>query len=299
MAAVTFPLVPRRRVIGLAFGGMRSARRGLGSDVAGSRPYRPGDDVDAIDWAASAKLSAARGTDEFIVREDFADESPRVVVVCDRRPSLALAAPPLGRLNKPAALEWALALISRSAVSARSLVGYLDYADGEPYWRPPRTEHQAPLDGQRRFRASEPSLAEGLAFLVRQRRYLPPGSFVFVVSDFLAPPARGTWRRLLELRLDVVPVVIQDPVWERSFPPVGGLAVPFADPVTGRIRVARLSAREAEARRDENERRWTGLIGDLRAAGLDPVVLGSHGHAEITTTFLRWADERIYVRGRL
>jgi len=88
VSAATFPLVPRRRVIGLAFGGMRSVRRGLGSDVAGSRPYRPGDNVDTIDWAASAKLSAARGEDEFIVREDFADESPRVVVVCDRRPTL-------------------------------------------------------------------------------------------------------------------------------------------------------------------------------------------------------------------
>jgi uncharacterized protein (DUF58 family) len=51
---VVFPLTPRRRLIGLSFGGMRSARRGTGSDVAGSRPYRPGDDIDNIDWAASA-----------------------------------------------------------------------------------------------------------------------------------------------------------------------------------------------------------------------------------------------------
>ena len=72
MAAV-FPLVPRRRVIGLAFGGVRSARRGIGSDVASTRPYQPGDDLAWMDWAASAKLSAARGEDEFIVRERFAD----------------------------------------------------------------------------------------------------------------------------------------------------------------------------------------------------------------------------------
>jgi uncharacterized protein (DUF58 family) len=297
VAAATFPLVPRRRVIGLAFGGMRSVRRGLGSDVAGSRHYQPGDDVDTIDWAASAKLSAARGTDEFIVREDFADESPRVVVLCDRRPTLAVGAPPLRRLNKAAALEWALSLISRSALSARSLVGYLDYADGEPYWRAPRTEHQAPLDGDRRFRAAEGSLAEALAFLLRQRRDLPPGSFVFVVSDFLAPLARYAWRRLLELLLDAVPVVIQDPVWERSFPPVGGLTVPVADPATGRTALVRLTEHEAAARREENEARWASLLGDLRGAGLDPVVLGSHEHSEITSTFLRWADERIYVRG--
>ena len=78
-------------MIGLAFGGVRSARRGIGSDVASTREYRPGDDVGWMDWAASAKLSAARGDDEFIVRERFADEAPRVVVLCDRRPSMSIA----------------------------------------------------------------------------------------------------------------------------------------------------------------------------------------------------------------
>ena len=33
----TFPLVERRRLVGLAFGALHSARRGTGSDVAGSR----------------------------------------------------------------------------------------------------------------------------------------------------------------------------------------------------------------------------------------------------------------------
>src|SRR5947208_8772542 len=87
---VVVPLTPRRRLIGLSFGGMRSARRGAGSDVAGSRVYRPGDDIDTIDWAASARLSAARGTDEFIVRERFAEEAPRVVIIADRRPEMSL-----------------------------------------------------------------------------------------------------------------------------------------------------------------------------------------------------------------
>src|SRR5919205_17572 len=86
MATAVFPLVPRRRVVGLAFGGVRSVRRGVGSDVASTREYRPGDDVAWMDWAASARLSAARGSDEFIVRERFADEAPRVVVLADRRP---------------------------------------------------------------------------------------------------------------------------------------------------------------------------------------------------------------------
>src|SRR3954464_7343266 len=98
---VVFPLTPRRRLIGLSFGGMRSARRGAGSDVAGSRVYRPGDDIATIDWAASARPSAARGTDEFIGRERFAEEAPRVVIIADRRPEMSLFPPSLPWLSKP------------------------------------------------------------------------------------------------------------------------------------------------------------------------------------------------------
>ena len=92
--ATVFPLIPRRRVLGLAFGGVRSVRRGLGSDVASTREYRPGYDVAWMDWAASARLSAARGSDEFIIRERFADEAPRVVVLADRRPSMSIHVDP-------------------------------------------------------------------------------------------------------------------------------------------------------------------------------------------------------------
>ena len=90
MAAV-FPLVPRRRVIGLAFGGVRSraARRRLRRREHARVPARATTSR-WMDWAASARLSAARGTDEFIVRERFADEAPRVVVLADRRPSMAI-----------------------------------------------------------------------------------------------------------------------------------------------------------------------------------------------------------------
>src|ERR687885_1228712 len=131
VADSVFPLTPRRRLIGLSFGGMRSARRGTGSDVAGSRPYRPGDDIDTIDWAASARLSAARGTDEFIVRERFTEEAPRVVIVCDRRPEMALFPPEFPWLSKPSAMRVAGELITGSTVAARGYVGYLDLANVE------------------------------------------------------------------------------------------------------------------------------------------------------------------------
>jgi uncharacterized protein (DUF58 family) len=288
-------------VIGLAFGGMRSARRGIGSDVAGSRPYRPGDDVDTIDWAASAKLSAARGEDEFIVREDFADESPRVVVLCDRRPTLAVAPPPAGRLRKAVVLEWALALISRSAVAARSLVGYLDLAGGVPFWRPPRTEHRAEPGtiAGREFRAPVDTVSQGLEFLGEHRRDLPTQAFVFVLSDFIVPPDLAVWQRALENRWELVPVIVQDPLWERTFPDVSGISVPYADPTSGHVVPVYVSRREAAALKREHEERWRRLIDDFRSLGIEAVAVHSHDVGDMLDAFLRWADLRLMWRGAI
>ena len=101
-AELTFPLVPRWRPVGSAFGRLRAARRGIGSSVAGTRPYRPGDDPSLIDWKLSARLSSLRGEADFVVREDFADEAPRLVVLADRSPSMSLYPAELPWLSKPA-----------------------------------------------------------------------------------------------------------------------------------------------------------------------------------------------------
>jgi uncharacterized protein (DUF58 family) len=296
--SAVFPLVPRRRVLGLAFGGVRSVRRGIGSDVASTREYRPGDDVGWMDWAASAKLSAARGDDEFIVRERFADEAPRVVVLCDRRPSMSIGASALRRLDKPQAILTALDLIGASAAAARSLTGYLDYAEGEPFWRPPRSEHRAaPGEMARRFGAPSDNVSRGLDFLADHRRDLPTQAFVFVLSDFIEPPDLAAWEGALENRWEVVPVIVQDPVWERSFPDVGGVSIPYADPRTGRVVPVRLSVKEAVRMRHEHERRWATLFRDFRSLGIEPVAVHSHDAGEMLSSFLRWADLRLMWRG--
>jgi hypothetical protein len=307
IGAATFPLVPRRRLIGLAFGAMRSARRGRGFDVIGSRPYRPGDDVRAIDWGASARLSAARGSDEFVVRERFTEEAPRVVLVCDRRPSMALFPPGLPWLSKPEAMRVAGSLIADSTLRARGLIGYLDEASladpdpgqraDAPFWRAPNAQHEHwrlkeshltyPV-----FHAPEDTLARMLGFLGDLRWTLPTGSFVFVLSDFLEPPTLAEWAQALELPWDLVPVVIQDPLWEQSFPPVGGLGVPIADPTAGAIGLVRLSAREVDARRRAHEERFAGLLADFERLDLQPIVLSSAGPDEVLEAFLGWAAVR-------
>jgi hypothetical protein len=296
--ATVFPLVPRRRVIGLAFGGVRSARRGVGSDIASTREYHPGDDVGWMDWAASARLSAARGTDEFIVRERFADEAPRVVVLVDRRASMSIEASPLRKLDKPRAILTALDLIGQSAMAARSLTGYLDYADGDPYWRAPRSEARAELGmDERSFGAPDDNVSQGLEFLAQHRRDLPTQAFVFVLSDFLTPPDIHIWQGALEHRWELVPVVIQDAVWERSFPAVGGITIPYADPRTGRVYPVYVTEKDAKHLRLAHEARWDGLVRDFRSLGCEPVAVHSSNLGETLGAFLRWADLRQMWRG--
>jgi Protein of unknown function DUF58 len=299
----TFPLVLRRRLIGLAYGAMHSARRGMGSDVAGSRPYRPGDDIDAIDWAASARLSSAHGQDEFIVRERFAEEAPRVVLLVDRRPAMGLYPPGLPWLSKPETIRVAGSLIAESTVRARGLVGYLDYANGEeePFWRRPSSK--AEIHAVRyqhlpwpRFEAPPDNVAKGLRWMQQLRGALTPGSLVFVLSDFVVPPDDGAWARALERRWDLVPVVIQDPTWEASFPEVGGVTIPLADPATGAVRPMRVTRREARSRRAHNEQRRMRLLSWFHSFGLEPVVLESSDVSDVLTAFLSWADQRVWER---
>jgi uncharacterized protein (DUF58 family) len=295
----TVPLLPRRRLVGLSFGGLTSARRGPGSDVAGSRPYQPGDDVDTIDWNASARLSSARGTDEFVVREKFAEEAPRVMVVCDRRPGMDVFPDWLPWLSKPTAMRYAVEVLFEAAVASRGICGYLDFAEGEAFWRPPRTEHSDfDLDARHAFEAPPENLTLALGHLVEHRRALPTGSFVFVISDFLDPPPDDVWTRALQQRWDVVPVVIQDPVWEQSFPPIGGVVVPFWDPERKRVMPVRLSAAEAAARSERNRERFSATLEALRAFELEPVVLSSDDRAEVFLSFLEWAELRRFWRGR-
>jgi len=284
-------------VIGLSFGTMKSLRRGSGTDVAGSRPYRPGDDMDSIDWAASARLSTARGADEFIVRERFAEEAPKIIIVCDRRPEMACYGAPLPWLDKPKAMRTVVELVLASAGAAGGFVGYLDYADGDAHWRQPKGERKLIEIRDQRLMSSEfgsPAdwLERSVAHLSERRRAASAGTFVFVLSDFIPSPPLDLWLTATEHRWDIVPVVIQDPTWELSFPDVSGLVVPLRDAATGRASSVRLRAGEAAARRAANEERTKTLLETFRAIDVDPVLISSSDPADVLAEFLVWSDLR-------
>jgi uncharacterized protein (DUF58 family) len=276
---------------------MRSARRGTGSDVAGSRPYVPGDDVKAIDWGATARRSSARSSDEFVLRERYAEEAPRVVAICDRRPEMRLFPGDFPWLRKREAQQAALELIRASAIEAHGFIGYLDFGDGEgePFWLPPQSqslwEYEDREDSGAAWRAPQANIEDAVEFLLRHPRSVPAGTFVFVLSDFLVPPSSETWLRVLERRWDLIPVVLQDPVWERSFPPIDGYRVRLAD-AQGDVREVQLRRGEAAGRRELNEQRWTNLLETFAEAALEPVVVASHEESEILRAFLDWAETR-------
>ena len=301
MAARTFPLVPRRRFVGVSFGRHRSLRRGQGDEVVGSRPYRPGDHVAWIDWAASARLSAARGSDEFVVREYLAQEAPRAAILVDRRPSLALFGADSPWLDKPAAVRSAAESIAASAVAALGELAYVDHAtpNGRAYWLPPAGRRR-PADVRARleeapFTAPPRALELGLQALRRHGYLLPPGSFVFVLSDYLFPPRAHDWARLRALRWDVIPVVVQDPTWEQSFPAVDGAVVPFADPATGAIAPTRFTRREVRELALQHEQRLDRTLRTFRHLGFDPILIdGEDGFPPLAA----WAARRQALRRR-
>jgi uncharacterized protein (DUF58 family) len=268
---LTFPLLPRRRVAGLSFGAMRSRTRGAGLDLAGARPYRPGDDVRRIDWRASARLVSAGVSDEFVLREHLAEEATRVVAVVDRSPSMALFPPELPWLSKPRAVEAACAMVAESALRAGCFVNerYVPYDAGEAT-----------------------TLERALEELGEHERRLGAGTFVFLFSDFLGFPSAPAWERALAAGWDLVPVVVQDPLWEQSFPEVAGTLLPLGDAESGRVVHVSLTHAEVRARRRDHESRLRGILERLEALGLDWVLLSSHDRGAVLEAFLDWSHSR-------
>src|SRR5262245_59219645 len=210
-------------------------------------------------------------------------------------------------LSKPDAVLAATRAIVRSAVVARSAVGYLDHAgsaarDAAPFWISPRPRSPAePIEARfaaAPYDAPEDSLERALDFLGRPSLGLTPGSFVFLLSDFLAPLEPATLVVANRRRWELVPVIVQDPVWEQSFPELPGILLRVAEPGGRRTLDVRLTRREARMLRARNEARLSALLDACAAARLDPVVLNAGDQQAVDGSFLDWAERRLALRGR-
>ncbi len=250
------PLVPRRRIAGVPYGDTRSIRRGGPFDLVGTRPYLPGDDPRRIDRHASARLSSVSNCEELIVREHHAEERLTVAIAVDQSQTMNLHPAGLPWLHKPTAVAELEHVVAASAQRNRSRLVRLG---------------NLPID--------EAPAAVG------------EGSIVFLVSDFLSFPQDEAWEDAFARGWDVVPVVLQDPTWEQSFPDISGVSVPLSDPL-GRLRPVLLTRREAARRRDENEARYASIVGRLEDLGLEPVALGTSDPDAVLEALLAWAAMR-------
>jgi uncharacterized protein (DUF58 family) len=233
-------LTVTRRLDGLLRGQYAGLLPGAGTEISGSREYRPGEDeVRRMDWAVTARTGLPH------VRETIADRELTVWVLADATPSM----------------DFGTAQVEKRelAVSAVAAVGFLTAGHGNRLGasvmstagvrRYPARTGRAHLLGLLRVLLAmprgepggAPSLAEALDGL---HRALRRRGLVVVVSDFLDDGWEPALRRLAQ-RHQVIAVEVVDPR-ELTLPNVGVLTV--IDPETGRRREVSTASRRVRTR---------------------------------------------------
>lgn len=297
---LTFPIIPRRRIIGQGIGEYPGQRKGQGHDFIEKRPYRTSDSLGDIDWKETAKRSAQRRVFSPQVRQFRRDEIVKAVIVVDRSVRMSWYPPPW--LSKSQVIVTAGQMIVDSLKKAHGLIGYLDYAewakDSMPFWRPPNHETEADRVRNRnllygKFRAPEDNISMALEWLLALRTQVPPESFVFLLSDFLVMPKYD----LIETaaaRWNLVPIIIQDPLLEASYPVWRGKIPVWLPEVSqdGRRQSSLLSGAAAQEKRINHQNRIRDIIRIFEALGLYPISLFNADPEQIYHSFLRWSAIR-------
>ncbi|MCW3818432.1 DUF58 domain-containing protein [Micromonospora sp. DR5-3] len=231
-------LTVTRRLDGLLHGQYRGLLPGPGSEAAGSREYRPGEDeVRRMDWAVTARTTVPH------VREVDADRELTTWLLVDASPSMAYGTATLDKRELSVA---AVAAVGFLTAGVGSRLGALVLSPDGVRRFPARGGRTHLLGLLRALLAAPrpdvvvapPALADGLDGVgrVARRRGL-----VVVVSDFLDglpddPDAAPPWEvllRRLAVRHQVLAVEVTDPR-ELELPDVG--LVTMVDPETGRRR---------------------------------------------------------------
>jgi len=285
-------LEPHVRIIGSLFGSAPSRRRGTSDDVVGSRPYQIGDDVRRIDWATSARLSALSGDDQFVVRESYGEEAPIVCFTLDRRSSMALYPREYPWLHKPDAVRQIAEVVALSANHYHCPFAFFDAIN----WRPPSTSIESDelmwLLDEGGYDRQEETIDSLFGRLRSVEHMLPFGSFVFCCSDFLDVPSERTLAMLADAEWELVPVIVQDLLWEQSYPEAAGeVALPVCDEA-GRFRLLRQSRAEVSERRKAHEARLRRLEELFTGYGFPPIVISEIGPAALAQALMSWNIRR-------
>jgi uncharacterized protein (DUF58 family) len=239
-----------RLVNELFAGRYHSTFKGRGVEFVDVREYVPGDDIRAIHWNVTARLSQP-----YIKR--FSEERELTILIAvDLSRSHAFGT--RSRLKSELAAEL-VALLSFAALKNNDKVGLLLFTDRVESYTPPRKTRKHALRLVRDTLGFEPAgtgtdLTGALEYInrVQKRR-----AIVFLISDFLAEG----WERLLAITQrhhDTIALVIEDPM-ERRWPAVGKIVLEDAE--TGQRDLSPASTvfrtlyeRHSNARREARDR---------------------------------------------
>jgi uncharacterized protein (DUF58 family) len=236
-----------RRLEGRIAGGYRTVHRGVGTDLAGLRPYVEGDDARHIDWNVTARLNEPQ------LRVFTEDRELTAWLVLDRSASMTIGPPGRGKHDVLSELAVLLGLMfSRGGNQVGALLydngavrtvppgsgrrhvlhiaaaleraGAMERANGNGNGR--RRRRRGPSGGapprQHRGTTDLAGMLDAVAKLARRR------SLIIVISDFIGS---GDWERsLLRLgpRHEVVALRVVDAA-DDELPEVGLVVVEDAE----------------------------------------------------------------------
>ena len=124
------------------------------------------------------------------------------------------------RRRRPQPLDGALPAGAAVALEApRRRRGLCDDRRERDPRRVPRTGALMPYEA-----GEGATLGAALAELSERERSLDAGTFVFLFSTSCELPPDAVWESAAARGWDLVPVIVQDPLWEQSFPEVAGAA---------------------------------------------------------------------------
>lgn len=267
-------------------GAYRSAFKGQGIVFESVRPYEPGDDVRAIDWNVTAR------TGEPHIKHYTEERELTIMVMLDTSASGDFGT--VNRHKRALAVEVG-ALLAFAAINNNDRIGLLTFgADIELYLPPRKTLHQAMRITGELMNAAPQGRGTNLSSALRlMSQILRHRAVIFLLSDFLAPPASYRHNLIaLSKRHDVIAGVIGDPR-ELDFPAAGLLRL--VDAETGERRWADTGSRRwREQFAAQNHARRQTLDDMLRRAHIDRLDLPVDGDPlrAITTLFRQRALRR-------
>jgi uncharacterized protein (DUF58 family) len=257
-----------RRLDGLLAGDHAGLFPGHGTEHGEARPYEPGDDPRAIDWAVTARTSEPH------VRDFIADHELELWLIVDGSSSLNFGT---GRATKHEVAWSAVGAFALLASGGGNRIGAVRTTPAAGRSRP----HLLPArSGSHHVGAVLAALAtppeDGIegdlpGAIDMVRRSARRRGMVVVASDFLGAPTWERPLRALAQRHDIVAIEVVDPR-ERDLPDVGLIAV--IDPESGRRRLVDTSREDVRSRyADLAAARRADLAATLTSCGADRLML--------------------------